>query len=61
VDPAWNPRYPELAFAVDGVSLLMPYAEPFFVRTVRQAVDQLPTELRGRAVDFCAQESRHQA
>ncbi len=61
LDPAWNGRYPELAFAVDGVSLLMPYAEPYFVRTVRAAVDELPPELRGRAVEFCAQESRHQA
>ena len=37
VDPAWNHRFPELAFAVDGVSILMPYAEPYFVRSVRRA------------------------
>lgn len=64
VDPAWNRRYPELAFAVDGVSLLMPYAEPYFVRTVRRALDEhdaIDPELRVAASTFCAQESSHQA
>ena len=61
LDPAWNPRHPELAFAVDGVSLLMPYAEPYFVRTVRASLGELGPDLRATAVAFCAQESRHQA
>jgi predicted metal-dependent hydrolase len=60
LDPAWNPRYPELAFAVDGVSLLMPYAEPYFVRTIRAALPDLDADLRATAAAFCAQESRHQ-
>jgi predicted metal-dependent hydrolase len=59
LDPAWNPRYPELAFAVDGVSLLMPYAEPYFVRTVRAALPDLEPGLRATAAAFCAQEARH--
>ena len=59
LDPAWNPRYPELSFAVDGVSLLMPYAEPYFVRTVRSALDGLDPALRATASEFCAQEARH--
>jgi predicted metal-dependent hydrolase len=60
VDPAWNRRYPELAFAVDGVSLLMPYAEPYFVRTVRAALPDLEPGLRAEASTFCAQETSHQ-
>jgi predicted metal-dependent hydrolase len=59
VEAAWNPRHPELAFAVDGVSLLMPYAEPYFVRTVRAALPDLDPELRATASAFCAQEARH--
>ena len=59
LDPAWNPRYPELAFSVDAVSLLMPYAEPYFVRTVRAALPDLDPQLRATATEFCAQEARH--
>jgi predicted metal-dependent hydrolase len=46
---------------VDGVSLLMPYAEPYFVRTVRSALPDLDPDLRDTAAAFCRQESRHQA
>ena len=59
VDPAWNPRRPELSFAADAVSLLMPYAEPYFVRTVRRAVPELEPALARTATAFCAQEARH--
>lgn len=59
VDPAWNPRRPELSFAADAVSLLMPYAEPYFVRTVRRAVPELDPALARTATAFCAQEARH--
>jgi uncharacterized protein len=61
VDPAWNARRPELAFAVNAVSLLMPYAEPYFVRTVRGATGELEPALRETATAFCAQEARHHA
>jgi len=61
VDPAWNRRFPELAFAVDGVSLLMPHAEPYFVRTVRRALPELDHDLRAAATTFCAQEASHHA
>jgi predicted metal-dependent hydrolase len=59
VDAAWNPRYPELAFAADGVSLLMPYAEPYFVRTVRSVLPELEPGLAATAAAFCRQEARH--
>ena len=61
VDPAWNRSRPELAFAVDAVSLLMPYAEPYFVRTVRRAIAELDPDLGATAAAFCAQEARHHA
>ncbi len=61
LDPAWNPRFPELAFAADGVSLLMPYAEPYFVRTIRSVLPELEPGLRDTAAAFCAQEARHHA
>jgi predicted metal-dependent hydrolase len=59
LDPAWNHRYPELAFAANSVSLLMPYAEPYFVRSVRSALPDLEPELRARTEDFLKQELRH--
>lgn len=36
-DPAWNPRLPDFACAANSVSLLMPSAEPYFVKSVRSA------------------------
>ena len=37
----------------------MPYAEPYFVRTVRAALPDLDPGLRATAAAFCAQEARH--
>ena len=59
LDAAWNPRHPELAFAADAVSLIMPYAEPYFVHAVRRALPELEPDLRDTATAFCAQEARH--
>lgn len=59
LDVAWNHRFPELAFAANGVSLLMPYAEPYFVHTVRRALPDLPLDLQGPTADFCRQEAGH--
>ncbi len=61
VDAAWNTRHPELAYSVDAVSLLMPYAEPYFVHAVRTALPALDPELRTTASAFCTQEARHHA
>ncbi len=49
VDPAWNERRPELAFAVNAVSLLMPYAEPYFVHAVRGEREVVVRGEEGRA------------
>ena len=57
--PAWNRSFPELAYAANSVSLLMPYAEPYFVHTVRSAIPQLEGELAAQTADFCRQEAGH--
>lgn len=59
LDPIWSPRFPELAMAANSVSLIMPYAEPYFIRCVRSALPDLPSELRGRTEDFLHQETEH--
>ena len=56
---AWNPRNQEFAYAANSVSLLMPYAEPYFVRSVRAAIPELEGDLAARATDFVQQESQH--
>ena len=48
MDPAWNRRFPEFAFAANSVSLLMPYAEPYFVKSVRSAIPQLDPAVTAR-------------
>ena len=56
---AWNHRFPELAYAANGVSLLMPYAEPYFVHTERRALTELDGDLAAQTADFCRQEAGH--
>lgn len=59
IDPAWNPRLPEFSFAADSVSLLMPYAEPYFVRSVRSALPGLDGPLRTETERYLRQEVGH--
>ncbi|MCX7621237.1 MAG: metal-dependent hydrolase [Acidimicrobiales bacterium] len=59
-NPLWNRRFPEFAFAANGISLLMPYAEPYFVRSIRAVVPQLGEPLKSRTEDFLRQEMQHQ-
>ncbi len=44
----WNPKLPEFAFAANSVSLLMPYAEPYFVKSVRAVLPKLGGRQPGR-------------
>jgi hypothetical protein len=60
LDPAWNPRFPEFAHAANSISLLMPYAEPYFVTAVRGALDGLDPDLRERTRFYLGQEMQHQ-
>jgi predicted metal-dependent hydrolase len=59
LDPAWITNRPELACAANSVSLLMPYAEPYFVRSVRGALPELDEPLAERTRDYLAQEQSH--
>lgn len=53
---------PELAAAANAVSLLMPYAEPYVVASVRAAVDELEAtdpDLAAAAHTYAQQEAQH--
>ncbi|MGZ4729639.1 MAG: metal-dependent hydrolase [Acidimicrobiales bacterium] len=59
MDPAWSPRRPEFAYAANAVSLIMPFAEPYFVKSVRSAVPQLDGADRATAEQYLRQELQH--
>jgi uncharacterized protein len=59
LNPAWNRRLPEFAAAANSVSLLMPYAEPYFVRSVRAVLPRLDPPLRAEAEGYLRQEASH--
>ena len=59
LDPDWSPQQPELAAVANGVSLLMPHAEPLMVRAVRKVVDDLDGDLRDEALAWIGQETAH--
>lgn len=63
-DPRWTPRVPEFATAANAVSLLMPFAEPYVVASVRGAVDHLQVanpDLAAEAHAYVVQEAQHHA
>jgi len=55
----WSTRRPEFASVANAASLLMPYVEPYVVRSVRRALDDLSPELRVRAEGYLKQEVQH--
>lgn len=73
--PAIRPRVPRLSFTDirrhwfagsrtatqvwNGVNLLFPGGERFFVRSVRHYMDRLSPELQAQVKGFCGQEGRH--
>lgn len=57
---AWNRTFPEVACAANAISLLMPYIEPYFARSIRAVVDQLDDPLRAQTEDYLRQELAHQ-
>jgi uncharacterized protein len=59
-DPAWIPGNPEFAYAANGVSLMMPYYEPYFIRSIRSTLDLLDEPLRARTESYVGQEQQHQ-
>jgi uncharacterized protein len=58
-EPAWNPTFPEFACGANSVSLLMPYAEPYFARSMKATLPELSPELRLRTDAFIKQEMQH--
>ena len=59
LDPAWIHDVPEFAYAANGLSLLMPYAEPLFIKAVRSAYPVIDDDLRARTDDYVKQEVGH--
>lgn len=60
MDPAWIPDKPEFAHMANGLSLLMPYAEPLFIKAVRSGLpDVEDPALRARTEDYIRQEVGH--
>lgn len=60
-DIDWHKRLPEFSAAANGVSLLMPYVEPYVVRSIRLASGSLPEPLRSEAQLYVRQEGQHHA
>ncbi len=59
LDPAWIPGRPEFAAMANGLSLLMPYAEPLFIKAVRSGLDELDPAHQARVEDYIRQEVGH--
>ncbi len=55
----WIPHLPEFAYAANGLSMLMPHAEPLFIRAVRAHLDQIDPEQLPRVEDYIGQETAH--
>lgn len=58
-DPRWVRGAPDLSYPANSVSLLMPYAEPYFVRSVRAALPDLEPGLADRTREYAHQEMQH--
>jgi predicted metal-dependent hydrolase len=62
VDPIWTPAHPELAYRLNGGSLTLPYLEPYLIRVMRRARQELGDRHPAlvRDIDlFNAQEAHH--
>lgn len=61
MDVVWHRLRPEFACAANGVSMLMPYVEPYVVQSVRGVVDQLDGPLEAETKEYLRQEGQHHA
>ena len=60
LDPIWIPGERVRSHMFNGLSLTMPYLEPFLVKTGREAAAYVDSEeLREDIRAFCGQESQH--
>lgn len=60
IERNWIPGEPELSAMMIGASLTMPYLEPFLMRTMREAIEQVDdAQLREDGLGFIGQEGQH--
>lgn len=60
IDPIWNPTKPEWSHMLNGASITMPYLEPFLIRTMREAMNEVTDPgLKQDMRDFIGQEGQH--
>lgn len=60
LNPRWKPDDPEFSAMVNGASLVMPYLEPFMIRTLREAMSRISDPaLADSARAFNTQEQHH--
>jgi predicted metal-dependent hydrolase len=60
IDPHWNPDKPEWSHMVSGASLAMPFLEPYLIRTMRKACEQIGSDELKREVNlYMGQEGQH--
>ncbi|MCZ6617113.1 MAG: metal-dependent hydrolase [Gammaproteobacteria bacterium] len=60
IEPYWKPDMPEWSALLNGLSLTMPYLEPFLIRTIREAAESIEeAELHSEVRAFVEQEAQH--
>ena len=60
LDPDFTPGSPERSYNFIGLSLLLPYLEPYLIRTMKEAKSHLmDSDLVVDLENFCAQEGQH--
>ncbi len=60
LDPVWNPGHHEWSHMLNGVSLTMPYLEPFLIATLREAAKEIDDpQILEEIAGFVGQEGQH--
>ena len=60
IDPIWHPTHHEWSHMINGVSMTMPYLEPYLIATLREGAKQIDDpDVLAEIKAFCAQEGQH--
>ena len=60
IDPIWHPKHHEWSHMLNGVSLAMPYLEPFLIATLREAAAEIDdADVLEEIAGFIGQEGQH--
>lgn len=60
INPHWNKDKPEWSHMVNGASLVMPYLEPYMIRTLKKAYSKIDSDkLKADVKLFIGQEAQH--